>query len=169
MKKISILNDDRGATLIEFVISIPILLLLIASILQFLIIGYTKFLMQNAVSDAARVACVTPQTTKQKRVIFNTSGNNPMNEYAKEIIKKRLSILNLSEEEIEEALEISEISFGINSNEKYLKVQIEYKMPLLSIFKKIKPQILITATGMSRISIIPSKGWWRKEYKKEKR
>ena len=142
---------------------------IITSILQLLIIGYTKFLIQNAVSDASRVACVTPQTTKQKRVIFRTSGSNSVNKYAKEIIKKRLSILNLSERDIEESLKISEVSFGTSGNETYLKVQIEYKMHLLSIFKKIKPQISIKASSLSRISIIPSNGWWRKEQKKEKK
>lgn len=59
-------NKERGAALIEFVLVIPLLLLLIFGIIEFSVLFYDKAVITNASREAAREFAIYRQTSADK-------------------------------------------------------------------------------------------------------
>ncbi|QED46418.1 TadE family protein [Cytobacillus dafuensis] len=87
MKKL--LKNERGSAIIEFVSMVPLVLLLMMILWQFLVAGYAVIITQSAANEAAKVYSVTKDSTEAKHAaekIINSakatlklSGDNVIN------------------------------------------------------------------------------------------
>ncbi len=62
MKKL--LKNERGSAIIEFVSMVPLVLLLMMILWQFLVAGYAVIITQSAANEAAKTYSVTKDRTK---------------------------------------------------------------------------------------------------------
>lgn len=58
-------GQDRGQVSIEFLGMVPVILLILVLLWQFVLVGYTYTLAGNAADEAARTAAVTQQENRQ--------------------------------------------------------------------------------------------------------
>lgn len=77
MKKL--LKNERGSAIIEFVSMVPLVLLLMMILWQFLVAGYAVIITQSAANEAAKVYSVTGEldtATESAEKVISTSGDN---------------------------------------------------------------------------------------------
>ena len=71
MKKRMNITDQKGGVLVEFAIVLPLLILLIAGILEFGILLYNKHVITNASREGARAGIVAETTDGEIREVVN--------------------------------------------------------------------------------------------------
>lgn len=83
MKKL--LKNERGSAIIEFVSMVPLVLLLMMILWQFLVAGYAVIITQSAANEAAKVYSVTKDPGKAhsaaEKIVQNAKATLKLNGY----------------------------------------------------------------------------------------
>jgi Flp pilus assembly protein TadG len=70
MRRIAGLRDDRGATLVEFALVVPVVLVLLIACIDFARVLNASVTVQNASREAARYATLSPQLTGETSLAY---------------------------------------------------------------------------------------------------
>jgi hypothetical protein len=129
-----IVNDERGAALVEFAIVLPLLLLLIGGIIQFGFIFNGQITLTSAVREGARHAVVGNSDIDVKDKVKNSSVALML-----EIDEDDISIIDEVDENGNEAKRVN------------AKGTVLVFMPFMGFLKKDdKPYIELTASSIMR-------------------
>ena len=146
LKKDVLLKSQKGATLVEFAIILPLLLLLIFSIIEFGLFLFNRHVITNASREGARAGITG---------VANSDIEDIVKDYCK------FNLINLSNNDFDPAADpYDDIDISIDKSSidesKVLTVRLEYRYDLLlgSIFKFYAPYTTILNTTISAETVM---------------
>lgn len=110
-------NKEDGQSMLEFVLVLPVFLLMLFMILDFGWLFYNMSTVENAARNAARIACVEYDNT------CYVEGANGTKEYASSADYDLASISNYT---VQEQNILNEVSSSLNDTSSTTKVHIQY-------------------------------------------
>lgn len=159
-------KKEEGQALIEFVLALPVFLLIIAIILDFGWLFYNQIGMENAARNAARVACV-----EYTDVCIDPRVNAP---YDQEVQTFDLSVLDQPQDEAgedplsdQERMILTEVKNSMPSTLSEVKVSIKYtydenfnnrEVLVFDARNRSKGDVIVQVSALHK-AISPLVGW----------
>lgn len=120
---VNLIKNENGQAMVEFALVFPILILLVAVIIDFGWIYYNQLTANNASREAARYIAIHYYFDNMNSKAYNTPGS--AEEKAKEIIEEYISMYDLN------VFEITPESDDVNGGEK-VNIKFSGKIPILT-------------------------------------